>query len=202
MSLHARGDELKRIFYSLLFLSALSLSSVAPASAGPTYFDFKTGYGDEIVINKGWLGTKHTLVKDRIGDKYENKKGLLGNKEFSAGILGNSFTKKKSILGRKEYKVQSLLGDSISYKKGWFVRRADVDATGISSLIGQGINTLKGTMLTPQQVPGMGGFDPNMPGAQFGFDPQALDPSAAQNLDPSQILPDANQGIGSQFPNP
>jgi|AGTN01.2.fsa_nt_gi hypothetical protein len=205
MSLHARGDELRKIVYSLLFLSALSLGSVAPAQAGPSYFDFKTGFGDEIVINKGWLGTKHTLVKDRIGDKYENKKGLLGNKEFSAGILGNSVTKKRSILGRKEYKVQSMLGDSISYKKGWFVRRADVDATGISSLIGQGIHTLKGSMLSPQQIPGMGGFDPNMqaPGVQPGFDPQgqALDPSAAQSLDANQALPDANQGIGSQFPN-
>lgn len=185
-----------------MFLSALSLGSVAPASAGPSYFDFKTGFGDEIVVKRGWLGSKETVVKDRIGDKYVNKKGLLGNTEFTAGILGNSYTKKKGVFGRREVQVKSLLGDSITYKKGWFTRRADVDATGISSLIGQGINTLKGTMLSPQQIPGIG-FDPNIQGLQSGLDPQGqapLSPSAAGTFDPSQAFPDATQGAGSSSP--
>ena len=192
---------MKQLVPAILFFSALALGSAAPALAGPTYFDFKTGFGDEIVINRGWLGTKHTLVKDRLGDKYESKKGLLGNKEFSAGVLGNSFTKKKGVLGRKEYQVKSLLGDSVSYKKGWFVRRANVDASGISGLLGQGINSLKGTMLTPTQPnPGMG-YDPTMPGAQPGFTaadtpqgPRLVDPSAFDGggqLDASQGAPSA-----------
>jgi hypothetical protein len=175
-----------------LFLSAAALSSAAPAFAGPTYFDFKTGFGDEIVINRGWLGTKHTLVKDRLGDKYESKKGLLGNKEFSAGVLGNSFTKKKGILGRKEYQAKTLLGDSVTYKKGWFVKRASVDASGISGLLEQGINNLKGTLLTPtQQNSGMG-YDPNLqglwqPGSKTAADPQGLD-AVNQRFDASQPL--------------
>lgn len=108
------------------------------ASADLGNFTFKTGAGEEITYKRGWFGRETKVVKDRIGDKYESKKGLFGGKETNVSLLGNQVKRKKGWFGKDEIEASTILGDSIKSKKGWFGRReTTVDVRGVSSLVKQ-----------------------------------------------------------------
>lgn len=147
-------------------LSSMSLMlviglSVAPAAQAFNFdssnWSIKTGFGDEITIKNGILGDKKTVVKDRLGDKYETSKGLFGNTKKEVNLLGNSYSKKKGIFGTRETEMKTILGDSIKTKKGWLLgrRTTQIDASGLTNLLGTAISkATQKPLLPPMPVDG------------------------------------------------
>lgn len=189
-------------------VSGLSLVLVvgAVASQSAQAFDLtswgstslKTGSGDEITIKNGLFGNKTRVVKDRLGDKYVSKRGLLGNTDNEIGILGNSYSKKKGIFGTKETEVTTLFGDSLKTKKNIFgYRSTQINAGGISSLVSSAIQGMRTKPMVPLHDPNLGANPPigtqgtglsplTTPGeAPLDAVPQSLD---AQQQQPAQAF--------------
>ncbi len=122
----------------------------------------KTGSGDEITIKNGLFGSKTRVVKDRLGDKYVSKKGLLGNTNKEVAIFGNSYSKKRGIFGTRETEVKSLFGDSFKTKKNLFgYRSTQIDASGVSSLVSSAIQGLTTKPIAPLHEPNTFGAQGN-----------------------------------------
>jgi hypothetical protein len=114
----------------------LSLFGGAAVYAGNDW-TIKDGKGEEFSIKHGWFGKKQLKVQDRLGNKLESKKGLLGGKETQVEILGNQYKHKKGLWGGSQIEGRSILGDKITTKKGWFGRRkTTVEVSGVSAAIG------------------------------------------------------------------
>lgn len=127
--------------------------------AWPSKFSLQTGSGDEITIKKGWFGSEKKVVKDRLGDGFEQSEGIFGNKSTKVGVLGNSYSKKKGIFGTKETEVTTIFGDSLKTKKGWFGRSTTVNASGITGLIDATIHNKLSSKLPA--LPGQNAPAPN-----------------------------------------
>jgi hypothetical protein len=169
----------KSSFISLMVL--LQLGSSYPAFAWPFSLTVNSGEGEEAIYKRGLLGNKRTMVKDRFGDKYENKRGIFGlSKDNELGVLGNGARYHKGLLGNTETDVHTMFGDSVKYKKnvfGW--RRANVDLHGVSSLLDHSVTrpTLppnNGALPSDEQKPGnlerlepQGQPDSSLPGGGF-----------------------------------
>ncbi len=121
----------------LAVMLCCSLSIVPnPATAfDPGNLTIKSGSGEEITYKKGMFGKKQVLVKDRIGNKYEKKKGMLGGRSKEVSVLGNQYKSSHSVLGDKA-EGRSFFGDTVTVKKGMFGRRStEVDLSGISGVV-------------------------------------------------------------------
>lgn len=169
-------DEVAIVIKAVSILSivlAFGFSNVTAAQAQVSNWNIKTGFGDEITIKNGIFGNKTKVVKDRLGNKYESKKGILGNTETGVSLLGNSYSKKKGLFGTKETEVTSILGDSIKTKKGWFGRRSTtIDASGVSNLIGSAIQGAKKKASGVGLVPDVSSFgsQSSIPGSPVSVD--------------------------------
>jgi hypothetical protein len=172
---------------SLISLMVLvQLGANAPAFAWPFSLTVNSGEGEEAVYKRGLLGNRRTMVKDRFGDKYENKRGIFGlSKDNELGVLGNGARYHKGILGNKETDVHTMFGDSVKYKKnvfGW--RSANVDLHGVSSLLDRSVSR-------PSVPPQSGGLpipsDERQPGNLERLEPEGQ---------PDSSLPTG--GIGGQ----
>ncbi len=114
----------------------LSMSSSLSALARGNDLTITTGHGEELQIKNGFFGRKNVEIKDRLGDKYVQKKGLFGSKETSVNLLGNQVQKKKGWFGGSDISGQDILGDKVTTKKGIFGRRTTtVDVSGAASVI-------------------------------------------------------------------
>ncbi len=121
----------------------------------------KTGSGDEITIKNGLFGNKTRVVKDRLGDKYVSKRGLLGNTDNEIGVFGNSYSKKRGIFGTKETEVKTLFGDSLKTKKNIFgYRTTQVDASGLNSLVSAAIQGMRAKPMPPLHDSSLGAIPP------------------------------------------
>jgi hypothetical protein len=124
---------------ALMLLVLLAWASSLPVLSWPVSLSVTSGDGDEATYKRGLLGNKRTTVKDRMGDKFETKRGVFGlTKDEELGVLGNGGKYHKGILGNSETDVHTMFGDSVKYKKnifGW--RRATVDLHGLSSAMDQ-----------------------------------------------------------------
>lgn len=141
---------------SLMLVISLCVAPAAQAFDSSNW-SIKTGFGDEITIKNGILGNKKTVVKDRLGDKYETSKGLFGNTKNEVNLLGNSYSKKKGIFGTRETEMKTVLGDSIKTKKGWLFgrRTTQIDASGLTNLLGTAISrATQKPLLPPMPVDG------------------------------------------------
>ncbi len=105
------------------------------------------GSGEQVKIKHGFWGRTDSEVKDRLGDKFVQKKGLFGSKETEVNVLGNQFARKRGWLGGSDIKGQDILGDSVTTKKGFFGRRTTtVNLSGAS-------NALQ-ALFSPKKLPG------------------------------------------------
>lgn len=122
-----------------LALSAFMAAALAPgAFAESRDISIRDGKGEELTVKNGLLGSKTTVVKDRLGNKYEKKKGLFKKSSTEASAFGNSVKKKKGLFGSSETEVTTVLGDKLTTRKGIFGRRkTTVEAGGLTSLMGQ-----------------------------------------------------------------
>ncbi|MGD9680704.1 MAG: hypothetical protein AB7W16_05920 [Candidatus Obscuribacterales bacterium] len=132
-----------------LALSALMAASLAPGAFADNgaldgNWSIRDGKGEELTVKKGLLGSKTTVVKDRLGNKYEKKKGLFKKSSTEASAFGNSVKKKKGLFGSSQTEVTTILGDKVTTKKGVFGRRkTTVEAGGIADLMGQFLTSKK-----------------------------------------------------------
>jgi hypothetical protein len=146
----------------LALLVSILLSNSLPALAWPINLTVTSGEGEEATYKRGLLGNKRTTVKDRLGDKFETKRGIFGiSKDDELGVLGNGAKFHKGILGNTETDVHTMFGDSVKYKKnvfGW--RRANIDLHGMTSVMDQGfrpsIPSQNAPIASPNYTPGEG----------------------------------------------
>jgi hypothetical protein len=145
----------------------------------PGTLDIRTGFGEEIYVKHGLLGNEETAARDRLGDQYVNKKGILGGEDKAVNVFGNRYVKHRGAFGLGGTTVQasSILGDKIYSKKGFLglgPRQTTVDLSGVSSVAQQLIGKLHphpammmapdGTMVPPGAMPqGMMGAPPMVP---------------------------------------
>lgn len=124
-----------RIAHLLTLLCLASLSFPA-AMALPQNFEFRDGQGEEIKIENGWFGRKKKVVKDRMGNKFESKRGLFGSSSTEASVMGNSIRRKKGLLGTSNIEGSTIFGDKVTTRKGLFGRRTtSVDVSGSAAMI-------------------------------------------------------------------
>lgn len=128
---------MNRLRFAHLLIPVALCGLMTPAAlALPQNFEFRDGQGEEIKIENGWFGRKKKVIKDRMGNKYESKKGLLGGTSTEASVMGNSIKRKKGIFGRTELEGSTIFGDKITTKKGLFGgRTTSVDVSGSAAMI-------------------------------------------------------------------
>ncbi|MCA9803376.1 MAG: hypothetical protein KC777_15505 [Cyanobacteria bacterium HKST-UBA02] len=128
-----------------LALSAFMAASLAPGAFADSHnISIRDGKGEELTVKNGLLGSKTTVVKDRLGNKYEKKKGLFKKSSTEASAFGNSVKKKKGLFGSSQTEVTTILGDKVTTKKGVFGRRqTTVEAGGLTDLVGQFLSSGK-----------------------------------------------------------
>ena len=139
---------------SVLVFTMVSNLNIAIAQAKSGDIEVKSGQGEEFSVQHNLFGRKSFVAQDRLGNKVERSKGLLGNDKTDVQILGNGYETKKSILGNKSTKVTTLLGDKVETKKSWFGlgrRKTTVDLSGTAGLINSAFSKKKGaaSMLPP-----------------------------------------------------
>ncbi|CAN5274238.1 hypothetical protein BH11CYA1_BH11CYA1_09740 [soil metagenome] len=130
-------------------------SNSSPAQARSGDFEVKTGQGEEFTVQHNLFGRKSFVAQDRLGNKVERSKGLLGNDKTGVQILGNGYETKKSIFGNKSTKVSTILGDKVETKKSWFGlgrRKTTVDLSGTTSLINSALSKRKGAAGAPNDL--------------------------------------------------
>ena len=144
----------------LVVLSMLLTGPSLPVLAWPISLTVSSGEGDEATYKQGLLGNKRTTVKDRMGDKYETKRGIFGlTKDEEVGLLGNGAKYHKGILGNSETDAHTMFGDSVKYKKnvfGW--RSGKVDLHGVSEALDR---AFKPTMPLQKEPIASPGYAPN-----------------------------------------
>jgi hypothetical protein len=194
---------------ALFVLAAALLGSASVALADDDHHhwgstDIRTGFGEEIYVNHGLFGTHETVMKDRLGDQYVKKHGLLGTKDEGVSIFGNGYEKHKGLIGGTQAEAHDILGDRVISKKtflGLGPRKTQVDLSGMGSVVQQ----VAGKVFTRTQMPGgfpMGAPDlgsvgmgvPGMGAAGMGAEGKGFQPFAAapdNNLDAAAGLNDA-----------
>lgn len=124
-----------------MLATALS-ASLSPALARDSDWTIKTGQGEEIAIRNGLFGGKSKVVKDRLGNKYETKKGFFGSNKTDVQVLGNTYKKKKGIFGSSKSETSTIFGDKVSTKKGLFGRRSTtIDLSGSANILQGFVNS-------------------------------------------------------------
>ncbi|HEY9776894.1 MAG TPA: hypothetical protein V6C81_24230 [Planktothrix sp.] len=163
--------------YAVLLSTIVMIGSAAAALAHdddrPGSLDIRSGYGEEIYLKHGLLGNKETAVKDRLGDEYVNKKGILGGEDKSVNVFGNGYEKHRGIfgLGGTKVEAQTMLGDKMYSHKTFFglgPRQTTVDLSGVSSVAQGLIGKLHQQVLMPDgnmMAPGMMSPGMTAPGA-------------------------------------
>jgi hypothetical protein len=127
---------IRPVLASAAVATILSLSCSLSGLARGNDLTVTTGHGEEIQIKNGFFGRRNVEIKDRLGDKYVQKKGFFGSKETSVNLFGNQIQKKKGWFGGSDISGQDILGDKVTTKKGIFGRRTTtVDVSGAASLI-------------------------------------------------------------------
>jgi hypothetical protein len=135
---------------ALLLMLSSSLSQTALARGNDVVIT--DGQGEQVTMKHGFFGRGTTVVKDRFGDGFGQKKGLLGTNQTEFNVLGNGFTSKKGIFGGSDIKGGTIFGDRIETKKGIFGRRTTyVNAGGTAGLIR---NLWNGNKAPVQGAPG------------------------------------------------
>lgn len=130
--------------YSGLALALVSFCLIAhaPAALAGGDFEVKTGQGESFEIKHNLFGKKSFSAQDRLGNKIENKKGLLGNGKTDVSLLGNEFQREKGLLGGKSTRVSTMFGDEIQTKRSWFGlgrRKTKINLSGTAGLINQAL---------------------------------------------------------------
>jgi hypothetical protein len=150
---------------SLLLLSLAGVvltSPVALAQPLGSQVDVKSGFGDEVYVKHGLLGTKDTEIRDRLGDGYTNKQGLFSS-DKGINVLGNSYTKHKGLLSGTTVEARSILGDRVESRKTFFglgPRKTTVDFSGVGSVVEQLLG--KNFASARSMMPGMGSMGMGM----------------------------------------
>jgi hypothetical protein len=94
------------------------------------------GGGEMLQVKNPLFGRKFRLVKDRFGDGFAGKKGILGGEEIDMSLLGNQVRNHKGLLGNSQMSGSTIFGDKFISKKGIFGRRVTaVDLSGSGNLI-------------------------------------------------------------------
>jgi hypothetical protein len=126
----------KKILLCILASGQLS------ASASPLKLTVTSGEGESATYKRGLLGDKKTEIEDRIGDKFEQKRGIFGlTKDTQVGVLGSNVRYHKGILGNSAFDAQSWLGDKIKYRRnafGW--RNANINLSGSAGFVSKLFN--------------------------------------------------------------
>jgi hypothetical protein len=141
-------------------MAALALLSPMASADVPRSLDIKSGFGEELYVKHGLLGTKDTEMKDRLGDSFKDKHGILSS-DHDLNVLGNSYSKHHGLLSGNSVEMRSILGDRIESKKTFFglgPRKTTVDLSGVSSIVQQiaGKNLASMRMTMPGMGTGMG----------------------------------------------
>jgi len=136
------------------------LASAAPARGNDLVI--KDGLGEEIVINDGSFGKKTRMLKDRLGNKYEQKKGRFGGGQTEINFLGNQLKTKRGWFGDTDLEGTTILGDRITSERDWLGRRKiTIDLKGVSSLVKSFVNS-SGQKRLPELKEPSGGGEPGL----------------------------------------
>jgi hypothetical protein len=170
-------------------LFALALVAIfAPGASADGDFEVKTGQGESFSIQHNLFGGKSYSAQDRLGNKIENKKGLLGNSKVDVSLLGNEYQRDKGILGGKSTRVSTMLGDEFQTKRSWFGlgrRKTTVNLSGTTNLINQALSRRKSDLSAAGVGSGAAAVDVSADPASAGL-PVDADGSIALPAD-SQI---------------
>ncbi|MBU6452265.1 MAG: hypothetical protein KGS72_10830 [Cyanobacteria bacterium REEB67] len=158
----------KRSVLSLSAIATLSLAILAiftePANAWGS-LDVKLGKGEEVQAKSGFFGNKKFKAQDRLGDKLEESRGILGNEHEAVQMLGNGFAYNRGIFGNKSLSGGTMLGDKFETHRMLFgigPRITKVDLSGTTGLAEQ---FLGGGRINPAGLSG------GLPGAVGGAAP-------------------------------
>jgi hypothetical protein len=127
---------------ALVVLTVVSVA-VEPAFAQGGDIEVKSGQGEEFNIKHNLFGRQNIVLNDRLGNKFEQRTGLLGDSKANVQVLGNAIESDKGIFGNKSYKVSTILGDKVETRRSWFGlgrRKTTVDLSGTAGLVSQLLN--------------------------------------------------------------
>lgn len=133
-------NSIKYTTFAALAVLTIAAATVEPALAQGSDIQVKSGQGEEFNIKHNLFGRKHLAAQDRLGNKIERQTGLLGDSKANVQVLGNGYEAKKGIFGNKSYKVSTVLGDKVETKRSWFGlgrRKTTVDLSGTAGLVNQ-----------------------------------------------------------------
>ncbi|HEY9791629.1 MAG TPA: hypothetical protein V6D22_14595 [Candidatus Obscuribacterales bacterium] len=127
---------MRRKFNGVLAALVVTTTTMAPALARGNDLIINDGFGEQVQVRHGFFGRDTKVVKDRLGDGFAEKRGLLGTQEKDVNVLGNSFRSSKGILGGTNLQGSDIFGDRMQTKRGIFGRRTTyVDVSGGASVV-------------------------------------------------------------------
>lgn len=119
----------------LAVIITCSMTAQTALAFDPGNISLKSGGGEELTYKKGLLGSSKVVVKDRIGNKYEKKKGMFGSRSKEVSLLGNKYKSEHGLLGDKA-EGRTFFGDTVTVKKGkWGRRSTEVDLSGVMGVV-------------------------------------------------------------------
>lgn len=122
--------------FSLILASLIPFTLSSSVYARGNDFAISDGQGEMLQVKNPLFGKKVRVVKDRLGDGFAQRQGILGGSDSEYSVLGNKVQKHKGILGNSEMSGSTIFGDRIVSRKGIFGRRKTaVDISGSSNLI-------------------------------------------------------------------
>jgi hypothetical protein len=130
--------------FAALAVLISALATVEQARAQEGDIEVKSGQGEEFNIKHNLFGRQNLVLQDRLGNKIERQTGLLGDSKANVQVLGNGYEAKKGVWGNKSYKVSTVLGDKVETKRSWFGlgrRKTTVDLSGTVGLVNQVLKT-------------------------------------------------------------
>lgn len=136
-------NSIKSMVLGALVVLTVALVTVEPAFAQGGDIEVKSGQGEVFNIKHNLFGRQNVVARDRLGNKFEHQAGLLGDTKANVQVLGNGIEAKKGILGNKSYTASTILGDKVETKRSWFGlgrRKTTVDLSGTAGLVNQLLN--------------------------------------------------------------
>ena len=122
----------KRFLASMAVL--ITLAPTLPVFAKWGKVTVTDSSGEEVVVKHGLFGKK-TLVKDRFGDGFQNKKSIFGlTKDTQVSALGNDVHVHKGLFGFGKTEGKDMFGDKISSNKNPFYRNTNIDLSGANKM--------------------------------------------------------------------
>ena len=121
----------------------------------------------------GFFGNKKFKAQDRLGDKIEESRGILGNEHEEMQMLGNGFAYNRGIFGTKSLSGGTMLGDKFETHRMLFGIGPRITRVDLSGTTGLAEQFLGGGRINPA---GLSGGVPGTVGGGAPIDYQKYSP--------------------------